>query len=269
MKSLVQNIRQRISKFLLITILLFIVVFLLNHETTAFEVGYAYDWGILIAFIKCYIGIILLYFAFHLRNVFVPFTEVESLALKKQLFTTIRTLQRCAGIALICQISINLYDVWHTLGLYPLELGFWESLWTLIRYVIGLLGTWVLELWFWIGKQLRISFLLSNPCLGSICLEEYPWVSVMLTAILGAIVKKLWSISLIRGTVLFFAKSFWSIVRTVGKFVLKRISRTAASSITSILLLDIAKQIYQELKGFYTLPEEKESPDTITNVETV
>lgn len=248
------SLKVKIPRLLIFTGLFFCLLFVVNIQTTAFDKDFTLGWTLVGTFIKSYIFIVMLYACFMLYDSFTPIPLEQKEALKGRFQKVLRVLQQCFLVAITFQVLFNLYDIWNELGLYPIELGFWESIWTLIRFCIGLIGTWMLELWFWIGKQLRISFLLNNPCIGSICLEEYPWVSVLLTLMLGYVGKQLWKISLVRGTIQFFGQIIYSIIKTVGKFIIKKLSQKASQHITSTLLLSIGTHVFSTVKSIYQVP---------------
>ena len=253
MKS-IYPLKTKIPRLLIFATILFCVLFFANSQTTAFDESFTLDWTLVGTFIKSYIFIVLLYACFMLYDSFTPIPLEQKEELRTSFQSVLHILQKCFLVAITFQVVFNLYDIWYEFGLYPIELEFWESVWTLIRFCIGLIGTWMLELWFWIGKQLRISFLLNNPCIGSICLEEYPWASVLLTLMLGYVGKQLWKITLIRGTIRFFGYIIYSIIRTVGKFILKKLSQKASQHISSALLISIAKQVFSTVKNIYHVP---------------
>ncbi len=264
----ITSLKTKVPRLLIFATILFCVLFLVNSQTTALDENFTLGWTLVGTFIKSYIFIVLLYACFMLYDSFTPIPLAQKEELRISFQNVLHVLQKSFLVAITFQIVFNLYDVWNEFGLYPIELEFWESVWTLIRFCIGLIGTWMLELWFWIGEQLRISFLLNNPCIGSICLEEYPWVSVFLTFMLGYVGKQLWKITLIRGTIRFAGHIIYSIIKTVGKFILKRLSQKASQHISSALLLSITKQVFSTVKSIYQVPikeveTEGQSPQTI------
>lgn len=249
------QLRQKRARGLLVfSLVLFSAVYALGWVTTAISPHITLGWSLVTAFIKSYLLIVGLYFCFQLEATPRDEAETSTPPLVYSLQSVLNVLQKLFLTLIILQITMHLYELWNELKLYPLELGFWESVWTLLRYTIGLLGTWVLELWFWIGKQLRISFMLNNPCLGGICLDEYPWVSLILASMLGYILKQLWKVSLIRFTARFLFQIVYGIARTVIKFVLRKLSRKATAHLSSSLLLRVGKETLSQVHSFYQLP---------------
>ncbi|MEM9858231.1 MAG: hypothetical protein AAF843_12775 [Bacteroidota bacterium] len=258
-RYLMKLIFSRIPFQIILTVLaavLFIAIIILANATTALHPEIPLGWSIVSAFIKSYIGVLLLYFCFRVGYTVTSVdTREEIPVLQRSMWAIIRGLHYIFLFAITSQIVCHLYYLWHQLGLYPIELGVWDSLWTLVRYCIGLVGTWVLELWFWIGKQLRISFLLNNPCFRGICLEEYPWISVLLTLMLGYVFKQLWKIPLVRGTVKFFFQMLYRIVRVIIKYLLKHVSKSAYAALDSSVLVLVSKSVWDDLKKLYAPPD--------------
>ncbi len=251
--------RRSIKRLIIFTSILFLVVYSCNWPTTAAFERFTLSWTIVTAFIKSYIAVVSLYFGFSIWEKVSPDFLEDSNQLQQCFLKVLQRIQLLFLVAISLQILINLASLWQELKLWPLELEFWESVWTLVRYTIGLFGTWVLEFWFWMGKQLRISFLLNNPCVGGICLEEYPWLSLVLTAMFGYTLKQLWKITFIRGVVRFGMRIVYGIIRVIGKYVLFKVSKKAAAHLSSSLFLSVSKQTLAALQGLYQLPEKKET----------
>lgn len=112
---------------------------------------------------------------------------------------------------------------------------------------------WVLQFWFWLGEELRISFILNNPCFGGICLEDYPWLSLIVTAVFGYVLKQVWSISPIRWTVTFIARVSYSLLRSVIYFFMRHVSQKA--TLSSSTIVEAAKYTFKDVQAFYVLPQ--------------